>query len=95
MDALGKHADVAHDGDAGVDEPGDGRRERSAAFDLHRLDAGFLEETAAVAEELGETVVSQAEGKVADHERIGLRADDGRGVMDHHVHGDPDGVGQA
>jgi hypothetical protein len=62
-------------------EPGDGRRERSTAFDLHRLDARFLQEAAAVAEELGEAVVRESEGEVADHERLGLGADDGRGVM--------------
>jgi hypothetical protein len=66
---------VAHHRDAGVDEAGDGRGEGGAAFDLHRLDAAFLEEAAAVAEELGEAVVGQAEGEVADHEGFGLGAE--------------------
>ena len=86
---------MSHDRDAGVDEARDGRREGGAPFDLHGLDAAFLEEAAAVAEELGEAVVGQAEGQVAHHEGFRLGAGDGGGVVEHHVEGHPHRIREA
>ena len=86
---------MSHDRDTRIDKAGDGRRERGATFNFHGLDAAFLEEAPAVAEEFREAVVGEAEGEVADHEGFGLGPSDGGGVVDHHVQGHADGIGES
>ena len=56
------------------------------------MGAAFLEEGPTGFKEVWETVVSEGEGKVGDHEGGGFGAGHGSAVVDHHFEGNADGV---
>ena len=67
----------------------------TAAFHLHRGDAGFLQKTPGISDRvLGGGVVGH-ERHIADDQCAGRAADHGTGVTDHVVHRHAEGVGVA
>ena len=92
-DALREHAEVGHDGDAVCDDVGDTRGVACAAFEFHGVRAGG-DEAAGVGDGLVGRVVA-GEGEVGDDKRALRAAGDGGGVMEHVLHGDVGGVGEA
>ena len=91
--ALGKHAEVAADGDAGVGDLFDFFRLTDAAFELHGVGPGFDEQLGIGQGHLRRFVA--VDRKVADDDGFCLRAGDGGGVMEHVRHGDVGGIGIA
>ena len=60
-------------------------RHRCAAFDLDRLSAGLLHQTAACAQQLSKIAMRDGKGNVSDHQCLRLGTRHRRGVVQHHL----------
>ncbi len=88
--ALGEHAEVAEDGDAGSDHGADLVGLADAAFEFDGLGAG-LDEALGVVEGFGGGGVA-VDGEVGDEEGAGGAPGGGGGMVEHVLHGDVGGV---
>ena len=67
-DGLRREAEVAHDGNAGLDDRADGPRTLAPALELHGVHAPVGEEPSGVADGLGDVGLVREERHVADAE---------------------------
>ena len=94
-DALGSQADMAQDGDAILDERGNGVCTEGSALNLDAVRAGFLEETPGVGERLPGGDLVGHERHIGHDHGPGDPAGNGGGVVEHLLHGDGQGCGIA
>ena len=92
-DALWQHADVAHERDARLNDGFDLRDESDATFELHGIGPGLHEPAGIFQRLLGRFVA--VKGQVGNDWGAFDTAADGCGVVDHHLHRDAGGIGQA
>ncbi len=95
MNRLRRQSDVAHHGNI---DGGDSRHRfgyRDAAFQLHRLGAAFLDQTARVAQRVFGTYLIRQERHVGDDQRPASRAHHRPSVVDDLVDSDGQRVGLA
>ncbi len=94
-DGLRRQSDVAHDGDVGAGDGGDGGGAADAAFELDGVGAALFDEAAGAFEGLLRADLVAHEGQVGDDEGAADAAGDDAGVVDHLVEGDGERVGLA
>ena len=82
---LRRDADVADDGNTGARDRADARGFFAAALEFDAGRAAFFDQANRVAQRVFVADLKRTEGHVADDVRARCAADDGGGVMDHHV----------
>ncbi|VTR69356.1 hypothetical protein DESC_740095 [Desulfosarcina cetonica] len=85
---LGREADVALDGNSGLDDGLDHRREIDPAFQLHAITSAFLHQPSRIDDGVANAGVIAHEGHVANHHRPFAAAHHRLNVMNHHFQGD-------